>query len=43
MWNDGRLDKVYTIERFMRVGKANASNGYQPNPKQKKGKTLKQT
>jgi hypothetical protein len=27
MWNDDRLDKVYTIERFMRVGKANASNG----------------
>ena len=28
MWNDDRLDKVYTIKRFMRVGKANASNGH---------------
>jgi hypothetical protein len=27
MWNDGRLDKVYTIKIFMLVGKANASNG----------------
>jgi hypothetical protein len=27
MWNDDRLDKAYTIKRFMRVGKANSSNG----------------
>jgi hypothetical protein len=26
MWNDDRLDMVYTIIRFVHVGKANASN-----------------